>query len=58
MNWWVSVPTDAESTAFALVEHKEHIRKYGDDLPAISGWKWGMKESVKAGGTSTGGDNP
>ena len=24
MNWWVSVRTDAESAAFALVEHKEH----------------------------------
>src|SRR5205807_6529447 len=27
-----------------LIEHKEYINKYGDDMPAISGWKWGAKE--------------
>ena len=23
-----------------LIEHKEHIVKYGDDLPEIRDWKW------------------
>ena len=25
-----------------LIEHKEYIEKHGDDMPAISGWKWGQ----------------
>ena len=40
-----------------LIEHKEYIEKYGDDMPAISGWKWGAKEPAKTRGTSTEGDN-
>jgi xylulose-5-phosphate/fructose-6-phosphate phosphoketolase len=24
-----------------LIDHREHIVKYGDDLPEIVGWKWG-----------------
>jgi xylulose-5-phosphate/fructose-6-phosphate phosphoketolase len=40
-----------------LIEHKEYINKHGDDMPAISGWKWGAKEPAKAPGTSTEGDN-
>jgi xylulose-5-phosphate/fructose-6-phosphate phosphoketolase len=22
------------------IEHKEHIREYGDDMPEIRNWKW------------------
>ena len=40
-----------------LVEHKEYIEKHGDDIPAISGWKWGVKAPVKVQGTSTAADN-
>jgi xylulose-5-phosphate/fructose-6-phosphate phosphoketolase len=40
-----------------LVEHKEYIRKYGDDMPAIANWKWGAKEADRPRGTSTEGDN-
>jgi xylulose-5-phosphate/fructose-6-phosphate phosphoketolase len=40
-----------------LIDHKEYIAEYGDDMPAITGWKWGAKETVKARGTSTEGDN-
>ncbi len=31
--------------------------KHGDDLPRITGWKWGAKEQTKDRGTSTEGDN-
>jgi len=40
-----------------LIEHKEYIEKWGDDMPEIAGWKWGVKEPVKTRGTSTEGDN-
>jgi xylulose-5-phosphate/fructose-6-phosphate phosphoketolase len=23
-----------------LIEHKEYIRKYGDDMPPVRDWKW------------------
>ncbi|MCA1408174.1 hypothetical protein I6F26_28580, partial [Ensifer sp. IC3342] len=41
-----------------LIEHREHIEKYGDDMPQISGWKWGAKSTPPARPrTSTEGDN-
>ncbi|WP_010582110.1 phosphoketolase family protein [Schlesneria paludicola] len=40
-----------------LIEHKEYIAQHGDDMPSISGWKWGAKEPAKVRGTSTEGDN-
>jgi hypothetical protein len=40
-----------------LIEHREYVCQHGDDLPDISGWKWGAKEADKARGTSTEGDN-
>lgn len=40
-----------------LVEHRQYIETYGDDMPDISGWKWGIKENVTSSGTSTEGDN-
>jgi len=40
-----------------LLEHKQHIAKYGDDLPEIAGWKWGQQGSSGGSGTSTEGDN-
>jgi xylulose-5-phosphate/fructose-6-phosphate phosphoketolase len=40
-----------------LIDHKEYIAQHGDDMPAISGWKWGLKTSSGARGTSTEGDN-
>ncbi|MHC2296253.1 hypothetical protein ACVJBD_000459 [Rhizobium mongolense] len=41
-----------------LVEHRQYIEKYGDDMPAISGWKWGSKgKSGARPRTSTEGDN-
>jgi xylulose-5-phosphate/fructose-6-phosphate phosphoketolase len=40
-----------------LIDHKQYIAKHGDDVPAISGWKWGVKGPMSAGGTTTEGDN-
>jgi xylulose-5-phosphate/fructose-6-phosphate phosphoketolase len=39
-----------------LIEHKEYITEHGDDMPAISGWKWGVKGAAPA-RTSTAADN-
>jgi xylulose-5-phosphate/fructose-6-phosphate phosphoketolase len=38
-----------------LVAHKEYIERYGDDMPEISGWRWGQQAQGAA--TSTEGDN-
>ena len=46
-----------------LIEHKQYINQHGDDMPAISGWKWGLASraasapGAPARGTSTAGDN-
>jgi xylulose-5-phosphate/fructose-6-phosphate phosphoketolase len=42
------VPKLGPMTAYAkqairdrLIDHREHIARYGDDLPEIRDWKWG-----------------
>ena len=51
-----------------LVDHKNWIRKYGDDMPAIRDWRWGQapvsdssrstaEHSARRDAPSTGGDN-
>jgi xylulose-5-phosphate/fructose-6-phosphate phosphoketolase len=40
-----------------LIDHRNYIQKYGDDMPEISGWRWGRREPVATAGTSTEGDN-
>jgi xylulose-5-phosphate/fructose-6-phosphate phosphoketolase len=45
-----------------LIEHKHYIAEHGDDMPAISGWKWGLaSRAASTPGnqtrTSTEGDN-
>jgi xylulose-5-phosphate/fructose-6-phosphate phosphoketolase len=41
-----------------LIEHKHYVCQHGDDMPEISGWRWGLREN--AGGprvSDTAGDN-
>jgi xylulose-5-phosphate/fructose-6-phosphate phosphoketolase len=38
-----------------LIEHKEYIARYGDDMPEIAEWTWG--EQAKPAKASTEGDN-
>jgi xylulose-5-phosphate/fructose-6-phosphate phosphoketolase len=40
-----------------LIEHKEYSARFGDDMPAISGWKWGLRGHADSGATATEGDN-
>jgi xylulose-5-phosphate/fructose-6-phosphate phosphoketolase len=41
-----------------LIEHKHYIAKYGDDMPAISGWRWGQSGAgPKAAKRDTAADN-
>jgi xylulose-5-phosphate/fructose-6-phosphate phosphoketolase len=39
-----------------LIEHKEHIAKFGDDMPEIAGWAWGRDTGSMA-ASSTEADN-
>ena len=32
-----------------LIEHKQYICRYGDDMPEITGWRWGQ-EAASGGG--------
>jgi xylulose-5-phosphate/fructose-6-phosphate phosphoketolase len=31
-----------------LIDHKEYICRYGDDMPEIAGWSWGQMEASRA----------
>jgi xylulose-5-phosphate/fructose-6-phosphate phosphoketolase len=39
-----------------LIDHKEYIVRYGDDMPEITGWRWGQ-EAASAAARSTEADN-
>ena len=58
------VPQLAARAAYAkqairdkLLEHKQYIAKHGEDMPEISGWKWGERKRSGGRRTSTGADN-
>ena len=38
-----------------LLEHKEYVRKHGDDMPEIANWRWGGEAA--ASGPETSADN-
>jgi xylulose-5-phosphate/fructose-6-phosphate phosphoketolase len=40
-----------------LLEHKEYIAKYGDEMPEITGWQWGQARAGTQRTSSTEGDN-
>ncbi len=40
-----------------LLEHKQHIAKYGEDLPEITDWQWGQRRQVALRAASTEADN-
>jgi xylulose-5-phosphate/fructose-6-phosphate phosphoketolase len=41
-----------------LLEHKQYIAKYGDDMPDITAWRWGgARKATARASTSTEGDN-
>ena len=57
------VPKLGERAAYAkqeirdkLIDHRQYICRYGDDMPEIKNWTWG-RQGAAAGATSTGGDN-
>ena len=39
-----------------VIEHKQYISRYGDDMPEFTGWRWGQ-EAATAGVRSTEADN-
>ena len=57
------VPTLGPRAAYAkqairdkLIEHKEYIARYGDDMPEVAGWTWGQSQASE-GSRSTEADN-
>src|SRR5262249_2293773 len=40
-----------------LIDHRNYIKEHGDDMPEITGWRWGQYAPAAGRGTSTEGDN-
>jgi xylulose-5-phosphate/fructose-6-phosphate phosphoketolase len=40
-----------------LIQHKHYVAEHGEDMPEISGWRWGQKGPATTKGSSTEADN-
>ncbi|HEU4506568.1 MAG TPA: hypothetical protein VFR79_17185, partial [Nitrospira sp.] len=40
-----------------LLDHKQYIARYGEDMPEITDWQWGQESAKSKRGSSTEGDN-
>jgi xylulose-5-phosphate/fructose-6-phosphate phosphoketolase len=40
-----------------LLEHKEYIARYGDDMPAVLEWRWGGGRRTRGRRADTAADN-
>ncbi len=40
-----------------LIEHKQYIAEYGDDMPEVSSWTWGQQQAAAGRSSSTEADN-
>ena len=40
-----------------LIQHKQYISRYGDDMPEITGWRWGQEAAAAGGSFPTEADN-
>ena len=56
------VPKLGERAAYAkqairdkLIDHREYIRRYGDDMPEIKNWRWGSATAAASEAKSTAG---
>jgi xylulose-5-phosphate/fructose-6-phosphate phosphoketolase len=45
-----------QAIANKLIDHRTFIYRYGDDMPEITGWRWGQ-EAASSGVRSTEADN-
>ena len=55
MNWRAAYAKQAIRNR--LMVHQAYIARHGDDMPEITGWKWGQGPGASAAGRSTEADN-
>jgi xylulose-5-phosphate/fructose-6-phosphate phosphoketolase len=40
-----------------LIDHQQYIARYGDDMPEITGWRWGSRSGAQPARADTAADN-